>query len=58
MSAKMLPRIAYTVAEVAQMLGRTENAIRLAIRDGAMPSERIAGRVMIPASYIEELQKL
>jgi excisionase family DNA binding protein len=41
-------RIAYTVAEVATMLGKHINTIYLWVRQGALPSERIGGTIYIP----------
>jgi excisionase family DNA binding protein len=41
-------RIAYTVAEVAMMLGKHVNTIYLWVQQGALPSERIGGTIYIP----------
>jgi excisionase family DNA binding protein len=41
-------RIAYTVAEVATMLGKHVNTIYLWVQQGALPSERIGGTIYIP----------
>ena len=41
-------RIAYTVAEVATMLGKHINTIYLWVQQGALPSERIGGTIYIP----------
>jgi excisionase family DNA binding protein len=41
-------RIAYTVAEVATMLGKHINTIYLWVQRGALPAERIGGTIYIP----------
>jgi excisionase family DNA binding protein len=41
-------RIAYTVAEVAQLLGKHVNTIYDWVKAGALPSERIGGSIYIP----------
>ena len=41
-------RIAYTVAEVATMLGKHINTIYLWVQRSALPSERIGGTIYIP----------
>jgi excisionase family DNA binding protein len=41
-------RIAYTVAEVATMLGKHINTVYLWVQQGALPSERIGGTIYIP----------
>jgi excisionase family DNA binding protein len=41
-------RIAYTVAEVATMLGKHINTIYLWVQHGALPSERIGNTIYIP----------
>jgi excisionase family DNA binding protein len=41
-------RIAYTVAEVAQLLGKHINTIYGWVKAGALPSERIGGSIYIP----------
>jgi excisionase family DNA binding protein len=41
-------RIAYTVAEVAKLLGKHINTIYEWVQRGALPSERIGGTIYIP----------
>jgi excisionase family DNA binding protein len=41
-------RIAYTVAEVAQLLGKHTNTVYGWVRTGALPSERIGNTIYIP----------
>jgi excisionase family DNA binding protein len=41
-------RIAYTVAEVAALLGKHINTIYGWVRSGALPSERIGNTIYIP----------
>ena len=41
-------RIAYTVAEVATLLGKHSNTIYDWAKTGALPSERIGGTIYIP----------
>jgi excisionase family DNA binding protein len=41
-------RIAYTVAEVAQLLGKHPNTVYGWVRTGALPSERIGNTIYIP----------
>jgi excisionase family DNA binding protein len=41
-------RIAYTVAEVAVLLGKHINTIYGWVRSGALPSERIGNTIYIP----------
>jgi excisionase family DNA binding protein len=41
-------RIAYTVAEVAQLLGKHVNTVYDWVKAGALPSERIGGSIYIP----------
>jgi excisionase family DNA binding protein len=41
-------RIAYTVAEVATLLGKHINTIYVWVQQGALPSERIGGTIYIP----------
>jgi excisionase family DNA binding protein len=47
-SAEENSRIAYTVAEVATMLGKHINTIYLWVQHGALPSERIGNTIYIP----------
>ena len=41
-------RIAYTVAEVATLLGKHSNTVYGWVRSGALPSERIGNTIYIP----------
>jgi excisionase family DNA binding protein len=41
-------RIAYTVAEVAALLGKHINTVYGWVRTGALPSERLGGTIYIP----------
>ena len=41
-------RIAYTVAEVARLLGKHSNTIYGWVHSGALPSERIGNTIYIP----------
>jgi excisionase family DNA binding protein len=41
-------RIAYTVAEVATLLGKHVNTVYGWVRSGALPSERVGGTIYIP----------
>jgi excisionase family DNA binding protein len=41
-------RIAYTVAEVAALLGKHSNTVYGWVRSGALPSERIGNTIYIP----------
>jgi excisionase family DNA binding protein len=41
-------RIAYTVAEVAALLGKHINTVYGWVRSGALPSERIGNTIYIP----------
>ena len=47
-SAGERDRIAYTVAEVATLLGKHPNTVYGWVRTGALPSERVGGTIYIP----------
>jgi len=49
-------RIAYTVAEVAALLGKHINTIYGWVRSGALPSERIGNTIYIPKWALARLQ--
>ena len=42
-------RIAYSVAEVAALLGKHSNTVYWWVRSGALPSERIGNTIYIPS---------
>ena len=44
----------YTVTQVAEMLDRTEGAIRKAIRTNNLPAEKFAGRYVITKEGLEQ----
>jgi excisionase family DNA binding protein len=41
-------RIAYTVADVATLLGKHPNTVYEWVRKGSLPSERVGGTIYIP----------
>jgi excisionase family DNA binding protein len=49
-------RIAYTVAEVAALLGKHINTVYGWVRSGALPSERIGNTIYIPKWALARLQ--
>lgn len=50
-----MKKLAYTVAEVAQMMGCSRQAVYKAVKDGTLPTVPIAGaRVLIPAHRLGE----
>ena len=49
-------RIAYTVAEVAALLGKHINTVYGWVRAGALPSERIGNTIYIPKWALARLQ--
>ena len=50
-----MKKLAYTVKEVAQMMGCSRQAIYAAVKDGTLPTVPVAGkRVLIPAHRLEE----
>jgi excisionase family DNA binding protein len=49
-------RIAYTVAEVATLLGKHSNTVYGWVRSGALPSERIGNTIYIPKWALARLQ--
>jgi len=53
-SATVDSRLVYTIAEVGQLLGLSENSVRKAIREGTIPHKRIGGRVLIPVKAFHE----
>lgn len=51
----MVEKQAYSVTEVAQMLGMSGNGVYNAIAKGDLPSVKIGGKVLIPAKRLEAL---
>jgi excisionase family DNA binding protein len=49
-------RIAYTVAEVAALLGKHPNTVYEWVRKGALPSERVGGSIYIPKWALARLE--
>jgi excisionase family DNA binding protein len=49
-------RIAYTVAEVAAMLGKHPNTIYEWVQRGALPAEKLGGTIYIPKWALARLQ--
>ena len=49
-------RIAYTVAEVAALLGKHRNTVYGWVRSGALPSERIGNTIYIPKWALARLR--
>jgi excisionase family DNA binding protein len=49
-------RIAYTVAEVAALLGKHVNTVYGWVRSGALPSERVGGTIYIPKWALARLE--
>lgn len=50
-----LPRLAYSVAEVAEMMGVSTDSVYNAAKAGKLPTVDIAGdRVLIPAYRLDE----
>jgi excisionase family DNA binding protein len=49
-------RIAYSVAEVAGLLGKHVNTVYGWVRSGALPSERIGNTIYIPKWALARLQ--
>ena len=54
-SAGETGRIAYTVAEVAQLLGKHPNTVYGWVDKGALPSKRIGGTIYIPKAALADL---
>ena len=45
----------YSVKEVAEILGVSRSLVYAKICNGKIPSRRIGRRILIPASYVEEI---
>ena len=54
--ASQADRIAYSVAEVAALLGKHINTVYGWVRSGALPSERIGSTIYIPKWALARLQ--
>ena len=52
-----MQRKTYTIDEVARMLGVSRITVVRRVKDGTIPSIRIARKVLIPRDFIEELLK-
>ena len=52
---KPLPRLVYSVAEVAQLLGISRGSVYNYIGSGELRSVSLGSRVMIPKSVIDDL---
>ena len=48
-----LQRLAYSVYEVASLLGLSDRFVRSLVKNGEIPSIRIKGRVLIPAEALQ-----
>jgi len=48
-------RIAYTVADVAQLLGKNVGTVYDWVQKGALPSQRIGGTIYIPKWALADL---
>jgi len=46
---------AYSVAEVAAMLGLQKQTVHLALRRQELPSFRVGGKVLVPRQAVERL---
>jgi len=51
-------RIAYSVTEVAQLLGVSRQTVYTRIYDGEIPYRRLGGKMLIPAEFVEEFGKV
>lgn len=51
-------RLVYTIAEVSQILGISENSVRKAIRHDQIPHKRIGGRVVIPIKTFHDAMEV
>ncbi len=45
----------FSVKEVAELLGVSKSLVYSKICNGQIPSRRIGRRILIPASYVEEI---
>lgn len=50
-------RGAYSISELARMLGKSRRAVYMQAYRGRIPSQKVGGTVMIPASYIREVTR-
>lgn len=47
----------YTIGQASQMLQISETTIRRRIKDGTIPRLKICGKILIPASFFEQLKE-
>lgn len=55
MTNQDIPRVTYSVAEVASMTGLSEVLIRKRVRLGLIPSTTVGDRRLIPSSWLDKL---
>jgi excisionase family DNA binding protein len=53
-----LPRLTYTVREVAEMTGKSESWVRRLLRDRVLQSHKVGGSVLIPRSALKRIDTL
>lgn len=58
MTAEVLPRVVYSINEVAQMVGRSPRCVRHWCEQGHIDAMRIGGRShwLIPAKVVDDLR--
>jgi excisionase family DNA binding protein len=50
-----MTRLAYSAAEVAELLGVSDDTIRALVRGGSLPAVRVGRLLRIPAAAVERL---